>query len=347
MELKARRVYRFTLVMTLSATVAFALQLSFTLLPPVLAILLSLKPAPPPRFKGLLAIVMVVLLTTGMGVLLGPLLQYAPVSGVLLVLLGLYASSYLMVNLNQGALGAFLAMGFTLISSLGVSSPELAQLMVETLAGSVIIVILCQWLVYPFFPEDPIPPAPAAPTGGEGGALRSNWIALRSTFIVAPVYLVALSDPSTWLAALMKALTLGQQRSWGGVREAGMELLGSTFLGGCLAVLFWMLLGILPNLWMIFLLSLLLGLLGGARLLGVTASRFPPSFWSNTLMTLWIMLAPALADAASGKDVYKAFLTRFVLFLAITLYAWFAIVLLESWRRRHRTRRLAAVRNPS
>jgi hypothetical protein len=60
-------------------------------------------------------------------------------------------------------------------------------------------------------------------------------------------------------------------------------------------------------------------------------------FWSNTLMTLWIMLAPALADAASGKDVYKAFLTRFMLFLAITLYAWFAIVLLESWRQRCRT----------
>jgi hypothetical protein len=235
MELKARRVYRFTLVTTLSATIAFALQLGFTLLPPVLAILLSLKPAPPPRFKGLLAIVMVTLVTTGVGVLLGPLLEQAPWSGVLLVLLGLYGSSYLMVNLDQGALGAFLAMGFTLISCLGVSSPELAQLMVETLPGSLIIVILCQWLVYPFFPEAPLPPS-RVPAGHKDGARRSNWIALRSTFIVAPVYLFALGDPATWLAALMKALTLGQQPSWGGVREAGRELVGSTFLGGCLAL---------------------------------------------------------------------------------------------------------------
>jgi len=336
MELPARRVFRFALVTALSAAAGFALQLSFSLLPPVMAILLTLKPAPPMKPRALLALVVVILLTTGSGLLLVPLLQHAPVTGVLLVALGLFASSWLMVNLGQGALGVFLAMGFLLISALGLASSDLARLMVKSLAGSVVIVILCQWLVYPFFPEDPAPPA--SPETPAALPEPSDWIALRSTLLVLPVWFAALTDPSTWMAALTKSLTLGQQRSYHGVRQAGLELVGSTFFGGLLAVGFWMALSILPTLWTLFLLALALGLYAGSALYGVRPTRFPPSFWSNALMTLWILLAPAMADSAAGTDVYKAFAVRFSLFVGITLYAWVALVLLEQWRLRREMR---------
>ena len=344
MELRARRVFRFALVTALAATIGFALQLQFTLLPPVMAILLSLKPAPPMKPGTMLALVLVILLTTSLGLLLVPLLLHYPLTAVLLVMLGLYASSYLTVNLGQGALGAFLATGFVLISSLGLASGELGRLMVQSMAGSVIIAILCQWLVYPLFPEDPQPPS--TPPQPETGAERSNWIALRSTLVVLPVWLAALHDPSTWVAALTKALTIGQQRTHEGVRLAGLELMGSTFLGGLLAVLFWLLLGLFPSLWTLFLLALLLGLYGGSKLYGILATRLPATFWSNTLMTAWILLAPAVSDTASGKDVYKAFFVRFSLFVGVTLYAWVAMVLLESWRNRRR-RTTKAVTSPT
>ena len=336
MELQARRVFRFALVTALSATIGFAMQLEFTLLPPVLAVLLSLKPAPPMKPRALLVLVSVILITTSIGMLLVPLLLHYPLTAVLLGLLGLYASSYLTVNLKQSALGTFLAMGFVLISALGLSSVTYCWTWVQTMAGGVIIAIICQWLVYPFFPEDPaaVTATPAPPVGAE----QSNWIALRSAIIVLPVWMAALSDPGTWVSALTKSLTLGQQSSYPGAREAGLELLGSTFLGGLLAVLFWLLLGILPNLWVMFLLSLAVGIYGGSKLYGILSTRFPPSFWSNTLMTLWILLAPAVADSASSKDVYKAFVVRFLLFVGVTLYAWVAVVLLEQWRQRKAVR---------
>lgn len=343
MELQARRVFRFALVMALATTLGFALQLTFTLLPPVLAVLLSLKPAPPMKPRALLTVTVVILLSTGTGLLLTPLLEHYPPTAVLLGALGLYVSSYLTVNLGQQALGAFLAMGFALVSAMGLASPELARLMVESLAGSTALVIFCQWLIHPLFPEDPVQATPSAPL--PAGAERSNWIALRSTLVVLPVWLAALTDPATWVAALTKALTIGQQRTHGGVRQAGLELIGSTLLGGCLAVLFWIVLGVLPNLWTLFLLTLLLGIYGGAKLHGVLATRHPPSFWANALMTLWILLAPAVADSASGKDVYQAFAVRFVLFVVITLYAWAALVLLESWRAR-RTGRPGSLDQP-
>ncbi len=329
MPLGARRVFRFALVTALSATAAFALQLEFSLLPPVMAILLSLKPAPPMRPAALLVLVLVILFTTGIGLLLPPLLLHYPFTGVLLVAVGLYVSSRLMVSLGQDALGLFLATGFVLVSSLGLVSESLAWRMVESMAGSVVIVLCCQWLVHPLFPEDAAP-TPAPPPDAAG----SDWIALRSTLLVLPVWLAALTDPSTWMAALTRLLTLGQQRSFRDVRRAGTELVGSTFAGGLAAVVLWGLLKPFPHLWMLFLLALALGIWGGSRLYGVKDSPLPPSFWSGTLVTAWILLAPATADAAGGRDVYAAFFLRFTVFLMVTLYAWVALTLLEQWRER-------------
>jgi predicted Kef-type K+ transport protein len=50
------------------------------------------------------------------------------------------------------------------------------------------------------------------------------------------------------------------------------------------------------------------------------------------MVTLLIMLGPAVADSANGKDVYKAFAVRMSLFVGVTLYAWMALVVLERWR---------------
>jgi hypothetical protein len=49
-----------------------------------------------------------------------------------------------------------------------------------------------------------------------------------------------------------------------------------------------------------------------------------------------ILLGPAVEDSATGKDPYQAFAIRFSLFVAVTLYAWIAIVALERLRAHRR-----------
>jgi hypothetical protein len=44
-------------------------------------------------------------------------------------------------------------------------------------------------------------------------------------------------------------------------------------------------------------------------------------------------------DSANGDDVYEAFALRMVFFIAVTLYAWAAIFVLEQWRQRRLTQR--------
>lgn len=338
MPVEARRIFRLSLTVSLALAGAYAFALPLPFLAPLFALLLAAAPAPPMGLKGLIGLVFVVLITLGIGLLLIPAIIYYPVSAVLIVAAGLYLSSYLTVNMGKGLVGAFLTVGFTLIPAAGTIDFSVAVIVIQSLVLGIGCAIICQWLVYPWFPEDAGPAAKAAPV--EDAAERSNWIALRATLIVLPPFLLSLVNPQAYLAIIMKSVLLGQQGSVVSARTAGRELLGSTFLGGCFAGLFWFALKIHPNLWMFFLWMLLFGIYFSSKFYALISSRFTPSFWQNTAVTMLILLGPAVEDSASGKDVYKAFAVRMGLFIAVTLYAWLAVYTLEQLRT-HRLRWLS------
>ena len=336
MHIQARRIFRLSGTVALSLACAYALQLPLPFIAPLFALMLTAQPGPPMGLKGLFGLVLVVLLTLGIGLILIPLLLKYPLVAVLLVTLGLYLSFYVSVHMGKALIGTFLTMGFTLISAAGTVDFALATTIIQSLVIGIMLAIVCQWLVYPWFPEDQTV-ARQAPTAAPG-VENSNWIALRGTLIVLPVYLLALTNPLSYLAIIMKSVSLSQQSSLVDARSAGKELLGSTFLGGCFAILFWVMLGILTNLWMFFLLMLLFGVYFSSKIHQLIKSRFPASFWLNVGMTMLILLGPAVEDSDSGKDVYAAFLIRMGLFVAVTFYAWLAVYALEHLRTRRRNR---------
>jgi len=322
--LQARRVFRLSCVVALSLALAYGLGLPLPFLAPMLAMMLVSEPAPPMKLKGLLGLSVAIMLVPGLGLLLIPLLLNYPMAAVLLVALGLYASFYLSVNQDKGLMGTLLALGITMISALGTVDYSLATMVLQSLVSSVVLVVICQWLVYPWFPEDNEPETSTKPTPEQ-----TNWIALRGTLIVLPVYLVALTNPLAYMAMIMKSVALARQSSLVSAKNAGIELLGSTFLGGCFGLLFWSLLGIATNLWMFFLWMLLFGCYFSSKIYQLIPSRFSTSFWVNVVTTMLIVLGPAVEDSANGNDVYAAMFSRLSLFVIVTLYAWFAVYLFE------------------
>ena len=336
MPIEARRIFRLSLTTALALAAAYALAVPLPFLAPLFALLLTAAPAAPMGLKGLLGLILVVLLTLGVGLLMTPMLTNYAVSAILITALGLYFSTYLTVNLGKGLVGMFLTVGFTLIPAAGTVDFFLAVTVIKALVLGIGLAIVCQWLVYPWFPEDAAPAGRDRPPADDVPA--TSWIALRATLIVLPPFLLALSNPSMYLAIILKSVSLGQQGSVIDARHAGRELLGSTFLAGCFAVLFWFALKLCPSLWMFFLWMLLFGIYFASKLYRLIASRFPPSFWQNVIVTMLILLGPAVQDSASGKDVYKAFAVRMGLFIAVTLYAWLAIRVLEELRTRHQER---------
>ncbi len=338
MKVEARRVFRLGLTTALALAIAYGLALPLPYLAPMFALMLTAPPAPPIGLKGLAGLILLVLLTLGIGLLLTPMLMRYPVAAVLIVGVGVHFSMYLTVNRAKGLVGSLLTVGFTMIPAAGSVDFALALIVIQALVLGIGLAIVCQWVVYPWFPEDAM--AARAPQSAPADAEQSTWIALRAALIVLPPFLLALTNPSMYLPLIMKSVLLGQQGSIGDARRAGFEMLGSTFLAGCFAILFWMLLGTMTNLWMFFWWMLLFAGYFAAKLYQVLASRFTSSFWQNVAVTMLILLGSAVQDSANGKDVYAAFAVRMSLFIGVAVYAWAAIALLEHLRAR-RLKRLS------
>lgn len=332
MTIPALRVFRLSIVIALSLAIAYAFAAPLPYMAPIFALLLGVKPGPVINLKALIALIIVVTLSLGIGVLLVPLLLDYSVTAIFIVALGLYFSTYVTIILGKALLGLFLTVGFTMISAAGLVGHSLTLMVIQGLGLAIIIAVVSQWLIYPLFPKAlikaDIVAANAAPEIPKHSQY-SNWVALRTTLIVLPAYLLTLTNPLVYMPTIMKAVSLGQQGSSIEAKTAGKELLGSTFLAGCAAILFWFLLDLSTSLFMYASCLLLLSLYFVSKIYQIFPSHFSASFWQSTLITMLILLGPAVEDSANGKDVYAAFAVRMALFIVVTVYACIAVYALE------------------
>ena len=330
MHIGAKRVFRLSLTVALSLAVSYGMANTMPFIAPLFAFMLGAAPKPPMGAKGLVGLILILSLILSTGLLLIPVLTYYPMTALMLVLLGLFFANYLSLNMGKGPVGAFLTVGITLISAMGLLGHGIAMMVISALLLNIVIAVICQWIVYPFFPEDNIAPAPPAPPE----PLQSSWLALRATLIIFPSYLLVLSNPAAYAPIIMKSVALGQQATETDAKHAGRELVGSTCMAGIMAILFWFCLKLAPNLWMYFLWTLAFSMYFVAKFYAVIESRFSQSFWQNVMVTLFIFIGPAVDDTANGKDPYKASAVRIGLFIGVTLYAWMMLVFLEWLRER-------------
>jgi len=300
---------------------------------PVFAVFLLATVNRPLSLKDGLRLALVLALTTGSGLLLVPLLRYYLMAGVLLIGLCLFLAFRYGLRGGNNLIATLLVVGLTMISAAGTANIDLAMTVVGALVKglllAVLVLALCHWL----FPEPATAPKP--PASQATSSEDTVRLALRAALVVLPAFLLALADPSSYMPIIMKSVSLGRQSCTTSARGAARELLGSTLLGGVLAILFWFALKWFVHLWMFFLWMLLFALLVARKLYSISPTRYSPGFWLNSLVTLIILLGQSVQDSAAGKDVYTAFAVRMGLFVAVTLYACLMVELLDT---RHRLR---------
>lgn len=333
-ELRRLRALRLALGVALCLVASFGLGLPVPILAPVFAVLLLAMRSEPLPIKAAPMLAILVLLSCGSGLLLIPLLRHAPVSGVLLVGVGVFLVLRYALKGGNGLLANLLVVGLTMIAAAGTSDFTLALMVVEAMAKGMLLAVLGTALAHVLVPEPadaPAQPAPPLPDRADVG-----WIALRATLIVMPAFLLALIAPDAFIPLIMKAVSLGQQAGETRARHASRELIGSTVLAGVLAMLMWAALSVFVHVWMFFLWVLLFTLWQGRRLYRVVSTRHSPAYWVSCLTTLLILLGQSVQDSAAGQDVYRAFAVRMALFLAVSLYASALLIWLDR-------RRLSAV----
>jgi hypothetical protein len=329
--LRSQRALRLASGTALCLTSSFGLDVPIPMIAPVLCAFLLAMRNQPLSLKAGVGLALVAMLTTSSGLLLTPLLRYYPFSGVLLVGLCLFLTFRRGLRGGNNLVTLFLAVGLTMISAAGTVSFALAVVVIGALVKALLLAVLMHTVSHWIFPEPAVAPAPpASPVMLDN---KASWLALRATVVVLPAFLLTLTDPSSYIPIIMKAVSLGRQSCTTTARGAARELLGSTLLGGVLAILFWFALSLFVHLWMFFLWMLLFGLLLARKLYALSSTRYPPSFWLNTFVTLIILLGQSVQDSVLGKDVYTAFAVRMGLFIAVSLYACLVLQLLDQPRR--------------
>lgn len=325
-----KAVLRLAVGLGLAVLVAYGFGLQMPHVVCIMALTLLCKPGPPipPLKAAVIALLLAGLMVTG--VLMVPLLENYALAAVLLTAVILYALFFFGIRTGN-PLTMLLVMVFTLIPVAGVAEQALVTMISVTVAVGLAVGALVGSLSHAFFPDPPGAAAKAAkaPLPSREAA---SWIALRGTLVVMPVFVLALTDPSFYLAAIMKTATLGQQAGTTDARSAGKELVGSTLMGAVMALVVWCGLSLWPNLWMLMLWIMAVALWAGPRLFGLRRTGYPPVFWNDALMTLLILLGPAIEDSAGGQGVLGASAVRVGLFVGVALYAWATVWLLERWR---------------
>ena len=330
MDRADKAILRLGVGLGLSALIAYGLALPAPFVVCVLTVLLLCKPGPPiPFLKGaVMAMVIVALLVVG--VLMVPILENYAVTGVMLTGALLYAVFFAGAR-SANPLTIFLVIAITFIPVAGVAEQALATGLAVAVGVGLGTGLLVSGVSHAFFPDAPARAQVAAPPAAVSPETAS-WAAMQATLVVMPVFVLALTNPAFYLAAIMKTVTLGQQAGATNAQSAGRELVGSTLMGAWMAALVWFGLTLRPNLWMLILWMVAAALWAGAKLFGVRPTAFAPSFWANALATMLILLGPAIEDSDNGKDVYAASIVRVTLFVGVALYAWATVWALERWR---------------
>jgi len=328
---------------------AVAWNLSF--IAPVMTMLVLAMPMPAPRLRMGVALVAALVLAFAAGLFVLPRLLYQPMVGFLLLGLMLYWSFYIPAKGGPAAAGTLLTMGLAFSTAIGTVSVDAILLVVKGVVYAAMAGIAFVWIAHAVLPDSlagasPAGPASAPPPAAGASPADARWSALRSLVIVLPVGLWFLLSGASYAYApvMIKVATMGQQASGEGTRAAGRSLVLSTIIGGGGAIIGWQVLRVAPTLAVYTLVVAAAGLIAGRRIFRGAGMAPDAQTWSYGLLTMLVILAPAVMDSAFGATAGAKFADRLIMFLLATLYAVGAVYVVDAFRPRMTRKRRDAVR---
>jgi hypothetical protein len=233
-------------------------------------------------------------------------------------------------------MGIFMTLGLTLVVTIGSVTPEVLFILIEALAKGAVFGIGFVWIAHALMP-DPAPDPNAAPrplpVKSSPNLAEARRNAVRSLLIVLPLALLFLfmSGSASYTVVMIKVASMGQQASSDHSRTLGKSLLESTFWGGVAALLGWGLLSAWPSLLFYTLLVGLASLIFGRLIFSGTAVRPDFSKWSYALLTMLVILAPALLDSPGSAGAGAAIWSRLALFAVIALYGTVTVAVFDAF----------------
>ena len=338
MDIATLRILRLALGTSASLWFSQAVAWELSFIAPVITLLVLSQPLPALKLKAGVAFVAILTLSLLAGLLLLSPLQNQPVVGILLLVLALYWSFYFTAKGGSALLGTLATVGIAMSAAVGTVNLDAILALISGLSFGAMIGILFVWIAHAILPDSkaimPAANAPAKPPAPSKPDLSAaRWSAFRSTMIVLPVALWFLFSAASaaYVPVMIKVASMGQQATNDAARLAGRSLVMSTIIGGIGAIIGWQVLRIAPTLTIYTLVIALGALLMGPRIFQGRALHPQAATWSYGLMTMIVILAPAVMDSAGGGPAGIKFWDRIIMFGGTTIYALGTVYIFDAF----------------
>jgi multidrug efflux system outer membrane protein len=213
----------------------------------------------------------------------------------------------------------------------------LADLVVMTLITSGAVAIVTSWVAFAVFPEKDKKKMAAAPGGLIPTKEERYHLALESTLVVFPMlilfYMFRLSGA---LLVLIYIALLSMQPQFAKDFKQGKILIIANVIGGIAAVIVYNILTIIPEYFFLLLITMLVGLIFGAKLF----SGDPKGAIFGTSFSTFLLIIGSVTGAAGEGEAGAEIYTRVLYIMLALIYLVVSFGLLEYIKKQRREKKL-------
>ena len=320
-----RRTLRYAVGVTLAIALAFGIAWPLSFLFPVLSAVLLALPLPKLTLKQGLRNMRDTLFAFGVGFIFTQFILPFPVIYIPLLALALFHTYY---HLNRGGsfwLVLMLLICLLVMPMLAGLSEGLAIGVISGLVGSSWLTIFLLWVVHYIVPDALGGPAmPKRPGYQPGYSWPAAELALKSTVVVLPIAIVFIAYD--WVSQILVMVfaaifTLSPNLDKG--KEAGMNSIKSTLIGGGVAFFVYWALVAVPEYHFLVLIMFIVSLCFGVAInSGKPISKYLPSAMVATI----ILVNSSLAE---GADFSENFVMRILFISMASIYVVTALRILN------------------
>lgn len=321
------RTLRYAVGLTIAIALAFGIAWPLSFLFPVLSAVMLALPLPKHTLSQGIRNMRETLFAFGVGFLVTQFILPHTVIYIPILGLALFHTYY---HLNRGGsfwLVLMLLICLLLMPMLAGVNEGLAIGVISGLVGSSWLTICLLWLAHYLVPDLPGGPAMPTPPGYQPGySAPAAEAALKSTVVVLPIAIVFIANnwTSQILVMVFAAIfTLSPNLDKG--KEAGMNSIKSTLIGGGAAFFVYWALVVVPEYHFLILLMFLVSLSFGAAInAGTAMAKYLPS----AMVAMIILVNSSLAEDANFAE---NFVLRVVLISLATIYVVTALRVLDAY----------------
>jgi hypothetical protein len=266
------------------------------------------------------------LVAFGCGLLFALFFLRFPFAFLLMLGLVMYQLYY---YLNRGGslwLTLMSVLAILLLSMLGNSHEGLAAGVSLNFIWTGWLAVIMVWVAYLLVPDPASAPYPQAPGFQPGYSRSAADAALKSTLVILPLAAVfyMFNLTSYMLVMIFAALFILKPELSAG-KEAGMNSLISTLLGGAFAWVFYWLIVAVPEYWFYVALMSLTSLYFGTQ---VFSGKPTAKYYNSALIALLILVNGSMGE---GADFTEKFIMRVILITLAVVYIVAALRVLNSF----------------